>query len=602
LVTKLRNISTNNATKIITFILTVIFITAIAVEFQSVSYKDVIPESLLIKEYKDSESFLSNEVRYAMYETTSILENDEQQPQNVEYYYYISDGVKTYSNSKNMDKSFFTKNNNTFFAYENGSWILDENINPNRISTYYIDNKYTVYISYPNEFMKEKQQEWEASREILIPFAISILILVLLTILSIIFLICVTGRKPNDDNLYLTGIDKFYSDILFACFIPFGTLWIIGVSSLYNPGGYYLSQKLSIIWIGILTAFVSIMCGVILLSLARKAKAGKLFKHTLIFSVFYTIHDFFKSIFDGRMFEKNSLTKSLFYRQLIFIVSSAFLVFLTFVFLFAPPLFLLPPIIEIVMIYWYIKGNNKTFEDINKGFNESLGEQMRAERMKIALVTNVSHDLKTPLTSIISYVDLLSKEENLSETVHDYINILSEKSYRLKNIVSDLFDLAKSTSGDIPLELESLDIKKLIQQTLAVMEDEIEKSGLQIKTKLPENPVNIFSDGKKLYRVFQNIIDNALKYSLEGTRVYVELEEVNGKAIATIKNTAGYEMDFSAEEILQRFSRGDKSRTTEGSGLGLSIAESFTSVCGGKLKVEVDGDLFKVTITFNLDK
>jgi len=131
-------------------------------------------------------------------------------------------------------------------------------------------------------------------------------------------------QKINDDNLYLTGIDKIYSDILFACFIPFGTLWIIGISSLYNPGGYYMSQKFSIIWIGILTAFVSIMCGVILLSLARKAKAGKLFKHTLIYNIFYTIHDFFKSIFDGRMFEKNSLTKSLFYRQLIFIVSSAF--------------------------------------------------------------------------------------------------------------------------------------------------------------------------------------------------------------------------------------------------------------------------------------
>ena len=602
MVTKLRNISTNNATKIITFILVVIFITAIVVQFQFISYKDIIPESLLIKDYKESEYFLSHEVRYALYKTTSILENDEQQPQDIEYYYYITDGVKTYSNSQNVDKSFFAQYDNAFYAYENGNWTLGENTNSTGITSYYIDKKYTVYISYPNEFMKEKQQEWEVSRKILIPFSISIIILAVLILILIIFLICVTGRKSNDDKLYLTGIDKIYSDILFACFIPFAALWIMSISDLYYSGIYYINQIYSIIWIGIITAFVSVMCGLILLSLARKAKAGKLFKHTLIYSVYYTVCDFFKSLFDGRMFEKNSLTKSLFYRQLIFITVSGFLLFLTFVLFPVSALCLLPPILEIVIIYWYIKGNNKTFEDINKGFNESLGEQMRAERMKIALVTNVSHDLKTPLTSIISYVDLLSKEENLSETVQDYINILSEKAYRLKNIVSDLFDLAKSTSGDIPLELESLDIKKLIQQTLAVMEDEIEKSGLQIKIKLPENPVNIFSDGKKLYRVFQNIIDNALKYSLTGTRVYVELEEINGKAIATIKNTAGYEMDFTADEILQRFSRGDKSRTTEGSGLGLSIAESFTSVCGGNLKVEVDGDLFKVTITFKIDK
>jgi signal transduction histidine kinase len=130
------------------------------------------------------------------------------------------------------------------------------------------------------------------------------------------------------------------------------------------------------------------------------------------------------------------------------------------------------------------------------------------------------------------------------------------------------------------------------------MEDDIEKSGLQIKTKFPENPVNIVSDGKKLYRVFQNILDNALKYSLKGTRIYVELEEQNGKAIATVKNTADYEMDFTANEILQRFNRGDQSRTTEGSGLGLSIAESFTKVCGGDFKVDIDGDMFKVIITF----
>jgi signal transduction histidine kinase len=600
---KLKNISRKKLTKTAVFILTVIMIVLTVVLFQLVSYNDIIPESLIIREYKKSEYFLTHEVKNAWYEVTSLMEKNEEVPESVHYYYFISDGEKTYSNVEGKDKNFFKQFEKAFYSYEKGTWTIGENTNPGGITNYYVSEGYTIYISYPDEFMNEKQQEWDESREILMPFSVRIGALVILIIMSIAFLMFQTGKNMLDEEIHLTKIDSIYSDILFLFFIPLAAFWIIGISNLYYSGMSHVRQMYSTLWIGILTAFISVMCGIILLSLTRKAKVGRLFKHTVMYMVVYRIFDFFKSLFDGRMFERYPLTKSLFYRQLVFIVSSAFLAFLTFLFfLLYVPLFLLPPVLEIVIIYWYIKGNNKTFEDINKGFNESLGEQMKSERMKIALVTNVSHDLKTPLTSIISYVDLLSKEEGLSETVRDYVNVLSEKSNRLKNIVSDLFDLAKSTSGDIPLELESLDIKKLIEQTLADMEDEIEKSGLQIKKKLPENSLNIYSDGKKLYRVFQNVIDNALKYSLEGTRVYVELEEIDGKAVAKIKNTAGYEMDFTAEEILQRFSRGDKSRTTEGSGLGLSIAESFTNVCGGKFKVEIDGDLFKVQISFKLDK
>jgi signal transduction histidine kinase len=600
---KLKNISRKKSTKTAVFILTVILIVLTVVQFQFVSYNDIIPESLIIREYSRSEYFLTQEVRNAWYEINSVMENRGEVPKSAHYYYFISDGEKTYSNVEGKDKNFFKQFDKAFYSYEMGTWTIGENTNPGGITKFYVSDGYTIYISYPDEFINEKQQEWEESRNILVPFAVRVGVLAVLILTSIIFLMVQTGKNQLDDEIHLTKIDSIFSDVLFSFFIPLAAFWIIGISNLYYSGMSHVRQMYSAVWIGIITAFISVMCGIILLSLTRKAKSGRLFKHTVVYLVFYKIYDFFKSLYDGRMFERYPLTKSLFYRQLVFITSSAFLVFLTFLFfLLYVPLFLIPPVVEIVIIYWYIKGNNKTFEDINKGFNESLGEQMKAERMKIALVTNVSHDLKTPLTSIISYVDLLSKEEDLSETVRDYVNVLSEKSNRLKNIVSDLFDLAKSTSGDIPLDMESLDIKKLIEQTLGDMEDEIEKSNLQIKTKLPENSLNIYSDGKKLYRVFQNVIDNALKYALPGTRVYVELEEIDGKAVAKIKNTAGYEMEFTAEEILQRFSRGDKSRTTEGSGLGLSIAESFTNVCGGKFKVEIDGDLFKVQISFNLDK
>jgi signal transduction histidine kinase len=258
----------------------------------------------------------------------------------------------------------------------------------------------------------------------------------------------------------------------------------------------------------------------------------------------------------------------------------------------------LPIFIEGVIIFWYFYENRKTYEKIKKGFDESMQEQMKSERMKVDLITNVSHDLKTPLTSIISYVDLLSNEE-LPESARDYVSILVDKSERLKNIVSDLFDLAKSTSGNLPLNMETIDLKRLIEQTLGDMEDEIEKSQIRIKTSLTDQPVYIYSDGKKLYRVFQNILGNAIKYSLQGTRVFIDMQMDDRSIWVIVKNTASYDMDFTSEEILQRFNRGDDSRTSEGSGLGLSIAESFTKACGGEFTVKIDGDQFKVRLDFS---
>lgn len=605
MVTRLKNISTSIITKTIAFILVVIAITTVIVEIQYIVYKNINTEVLFIEQYKDSDEFITK--YFANAERTCLaITNNKKVQQDIKFYYYITDGDKTYSNTENTDKSFFERYDSAFYAFEKGVKTVGKNTNPKAASNYGydLDSKYTAYIAFSNEFISEKQSQWQESRAMLMPIAVSIAGLTGLALFLIIYLICVTGIRPQDKEIHLSKMDKIYSDILIFSFIPIGVAWLKCVIDSPFGGGYRteilnINQIYSMIWTGIVTSFVSVICGFLLLSIVRKIKAGKLLKHSLIFIVFYKIYDFFKSMFDGRRFKNYPLTKSLFYRQVIFIGTSAFLVFCTILFGFIPPLFFIPPILEIVVIYWYIKGNNKTYMEINKGFNESLEEQMRAERMKIALVTNVSHDLKTPLTSIISYVDLLTKEENLSETASDYVKILAEKSNRLKNIVADLFDLAKSASGDIKLDLESLDLKKLIEQTIADMEDEICKSGLQVKVKLTEKPVNIISDGKKLYRVFQNVMDNALKYSLNGTRIYVDLENVNGKAIASIKNIAGYEMDFTAEEVLQRFTRGDKSRTTEGSGLGLSIAQSFTNVCGGEFKVDIEGDLFKVTISFN---
>lgn len=252
----------------------------------------------------------------------------------------------------------------------------------------------------------------------------------------------------------------------------------------------------------------------------------------------------------------------------------------------------LDPDSDVYLLAEYLNG-------IQMGMNKAVNEMIKSERMKVELITNVSHDLKTPLTSIISYVDLLMNEKGLPEHVDEYIKILEQKSDRLKRLIQDLFDLSKATTGEMVFEKENLDLSKLIQQTLGDMDGEISQSGLVFRVNVPDEPVNILGDGKKLYRVFMNLFQNVLHYSLLGTRVYVDLAVVDNKAIATIKNTSNYEMNFGEVEILERFIRGDKARSTEGTGLGLSIAKSFTQACGGSLNIKVDGDLFKVIMAFN---
>ena len=235
---------------------------------------------------------------------------------------------------------------------------------------------------------------------------------------------------------------------------------------------------------------------------------------------------------------------------------------------------------------------------IQSGLQQALADRTRSERMKVELIANVSHDLKTPLTSILSYAELL-RQEPLEGAAADYVRIIDEKAQRLKAMVQDVFEVSKAASDQLPVDLERLDLGKLLRQTLADMADPIEQSGLTVRTDLPEGEVPIVADGKRLYRVFQNLIQNALQYSLPGSRVYLQLTAEEGRAEARVRNTSSRELpegvDFTA-----RFVRGDESRTDGGSGLGLSIARSFTEACGGELTVETVADLFTVRVSFPL--
>lgn len=234
---------------------------------------------------------------------------------------------------------------------------------------------------------------------------------------------------------------------------------------------------------------------------------------------------------------------------------------------------------------------------VYENLSNSVERQVKSEKMKIDLITNVSHDLKTPLTSIIGYIDLLKKTE-LSDEARDYVEVLSRKSEHLKHMIQEVFEVSKATSGNMELHIETVDICTLILQTMGDMEERIEESHRIIRKTLAAEPLYVLSDGQRLYRIYQNLIENALKYSLEGSRVFIDVFGDDNTVTTIIKNTASYEMNFTEETITERFTRGDINRTTEGHGLGLAIVKSFAEACGGTFHIDIDGDLFKATVEF----
>lgn len=245
-----------------------------------------------------------------------------------------------------------------------------------------------------------------------------------------------------------------------------------------------------------------------------------------------------------------------------------------------------------------LKNTAFALNDVQSGIKNAVEEQMKSERMKIELVTNVSHDIKTPLTSLISYTELLNQCDNLTDEAKDYIKILKEKLRRLTELIGNLFDLSKATSSEMEVVRDEIDLRKLINQVDAQFSDSIEDTGLKFIYRMPDEPVMLYSDGAKLHRVLENLYINVLKYSLEGSRVFVSLIPTSEYVKFSIANISREEIDYTPEEIMSRFVRGDKTRTTEGSGLGLAIARSFTELCGGDFSLEFDGDVFKVNIKF----
>ena len=238
--------------------------------------------------------------------------------------------------------------------------------------------------------------------------------------------------------------------------------------------------------------------------------------------------------------------------------------------------------------------------DISNGFESAIEEGIKSEKMKTELITNVSHDIKTPLTSIINYVDLLKQENIENEKAKEYIEILEAKSHRLKRLTEDLVEASKASSGNLKLNLEKINIAELINQTTGEFEDKFKESALEVVTKLPQDEVYIEADSRYMFRVIENIFSNISKYAAKNSRVYIDIMTYGDKVSISIKNISAEKLNISPEELMQRFVRGDRSRTTEGSGLGLSISRDLTELQKGKFEIQIDGDLFKVELEFEM--
>lgn len=236
--------------------------------------------------------------------------------------------------------------------------------------------------------------------------------------------------------------------------------------------------------------------------------------------------------------------------------------------------------------------------DLGDGLRHALQEQMKSERMKADLITNVSHDLKTPLTSIINYVDLLKREELHNEKANEYLEVLDQKSQRLKQLTEDLVEASRASSGNVVLDIRRIDVKELLMQTSGEFVERFEARGLQLVENFPQNLQYVDADGRRLWRIIENLFRNVEKYAMPHTRVYLDLINDGDRVAFSLKNISENPLNISPEELTERFTRGDESRSTEGSGLGLSIAKDLTEIQQGTFEIYLDGDLFKVTVSF----
>ena len=453
---------------------------------------------------------------------------------------------------------------------------------------------------------------------ILIPVCIAVLLALGLIVLNGI------GKKGKGPGIHLNGFDK----------VPLEMAFIIGFTIMGMGASCFIavnSELRAIIFSGVIIGalIIYLACMMLLETVVKRMKTHTLWKTTILYMIGHGI----KTVFDNRKWGTKlvlaygsfclaggiATTAMINARYDAYDDSAAFWFMVlmalgigTFVYLFTKMKQFQNIQKALQAIY---EGNTNIeldsdeltgvlkqmaiyIEDIAGGLSNAIQQSLKNERQKTELITNVSHDIKTPLTSIINYVDLLKKEEMPNEKAKEYLEILDSKSQRLKRLTEDLVEASKASSGNIKLKKEKINVNEIIKQVSGEFEDKFKARNLEEIMTLPEENLFIEADGRYLYRVLENLYSNSSKYAMEGSRIYLDVVPKQTSIVIQMKNVSKEKLNITTEELMQRFVRGDSSRNTEGSGLGLSIASSLTELQGGKFHIYLDGDLFKVTLGF----
>lgn len=509
-----------------------------------------------------------------------------------------------------IDKSFKGALNETFSK-------LNSNNNVKNL-------KFAYYTSLDDEVFKDIERD-VFKDQVFVQIGVSVLIAAILSLLLGIFM----NMEKVDGSESLRKVFKLPIELVIILFVifAFSAAGISSMNQIYS--NLYIFYFLYLIGLVIVSLTVNYLV-ILLKSIFNKNTENYLLKNSLIYRIFTGAISEFSNIDEENKNIKDAKIKfTLVYFGICFVL---FIVFLFLASLYSSALegIVIPMILFGIFIYYIlmkninevarisresseiVKGNYKkniekkgglydgivdNFNNIGENLDLAIEDAVKSERLKTELITNVSHDLKTPLTSIINYSDLLSKDDNTEDEVKEYSKIINEKSNKLKVLIEDLFEVSKATSNNIKLDRQELDFNSLVQQSIGEWEDKIKENNIEIISNLPEDKVMLNIDGQKFSRVLDNLFSNISKYALENSRVYVDLIDEDGVKL-TIKNISKYPLNISAEELMERFTRGEKSRTTSGSGLGLSIASSFVRAHGASFDIEIDGDLFKVTIEF----
>lgn len=600
-----------------------------------------------INNIKESNGYESYGLYYIREENISGNSNIEKINYYSEYYktnvvWLIIDN-KTKTAYTNLDYSIDTSNieniqnkiqeNATYWTYKDGN--IDTSVN--KLSSEYIEyiengfdvenlSDYTIYTSVLNnlEYVDDISMN-SILYDVLVlvdqkaAFLIPFLVIIIIALVPVIVL--GVGRTAKQDGIKLNWYDKILIELaaLIAILIAgIGACFTISVNGVSNLATFVLA--ITIMAFGFFIIYLA--CILFFETVVKRLKTHTFMKTTIIYWIYIKIKEFLDDV---------KITKRFILYFIIFIIANL----ICFAIMWSdgfPGIIL--SIILYAVVYGLISKRLKSYVKIEKAINDlyqgntdieleenefvkemknmasqindiagglsnAIDEKLKSERLKTELITNVSHDIKTPLTSIINYVDLLKKEGMDGEKAKEYLDILDSKSQRLKKLTEDLVEASKASSGAIKLNMEKLNVNELIKQVSGEFEDKFKTRKLEEIITFPENALYIKADSRYMYRVLENMYSNISKYAMEGTRVYTDIIEKDGRIIIQLKNVSKQKLNISADELMQRFVRGEASRNTEGSGLGLSIARSLTELQEGNFNIYLDGDLFKVTIEFN---